>query len=127
MPVTSNRPYLLRALNEWILDNGLTPHILVDVDVEGVDVPRQYEKEGKLVLNISPMAVRELQIRNESLDFSARFDGISRDISIPMAAVMAVYARENGMGMFFPEENTPGLEETEPVTSRDKTHLKVIK
>ena len=127
MPVTSNRPYLLRALNEWILDNGLTPHILVDVDVEGVDVPRQYEKEGKLVLNISPMAVRELQIRNESLDFSARFDGISRDISIPMAAVMAVYARENGMGMFFPEENTPGLEGTEPVTTRDKTHLKVIK
>ena len=91
----SSRPYLLRAINDWILDNGYTPHLLVDAMAAGVEVPLQYVRDGKIVLNISPNAVRELEISNELVLFNARFGGRLFYIRIPIDSVLAVYAREN--------------------------------
>jgi len=102
--MTPSRPYLLRAINEWILDNDCTPYLLVDAEVEGVDVPRQYVENGKIVLNIDPQAVRDLVLGNEEVSFSARFQGRPWHIFIPIQAVLAIYAQENGRGMMFSEE-----------------------
>ncbi len=102
--MTPSRPYLLRAINEWILDNQCTPYLLVDAEVEGVDVPRQYVENGKIVLNIDPAAVRDLVLGNEEVSFSARFQGKPWHIFIPIRAVLAIYAQENGRGMMFNEE-----------------------
>ena len=101
----SSRPYLLRALNEWIVDSGLTPHLLIDADDPMVDVPDSARQDGKVVLNISPSAVRDLLIDDELVTFVARFGGVSRAISVPTVAVQAIYARENGQGMMFPDED----------------------
>lgn len=106
--MTSNRPYLIRALYEWILDNAMTPHILVNATVEGVDVPPQHVHEGRIVLNVSPSAVHGLAMGNDWIEFSARFGGLARTVRVPVVAVMAIYARENGQGTAFPEE--PGSE-----------------
>ena len=103
--MTSNRPYLLRAMNAWILDNHLTPHILVDTSVFGVLVPGEYVEGNKIVLNISPGATRDLLINDEQVRFSARFNGKATFIEVPMSAVVGIYARENGQGMIFPEEH----------------------
>ena len=125
--MTSNKPYLLRALYEWILDNGLTPHIIVDVHGEGVEVPPQAIQDGKLVLNVSPQASRDLELGNEAVSFQARFSGKPHNILLPIDAVMAIYARENGQGMMFTRDKAePGPAKPE----NDKPsgpHLKVIK
>ena len=105
--MTPNRPYLLRALYEWIGDNGLTPHVLVDAGMEDVDVPEQAIQKGKVILNIDPAAVRDLQLGNEWLTFNARFSGRPYDVVVPIDAVLAIYARENGQGMMFAQEE-PG-------------------
>ena len=102
--MTSNRPYLIRALHEWILDNKLTPYLMVNAELEGVQVPVQFVEGGKIVLNISPQAVAGLVIGNERIEFSARFRGKSMDVVIPAVAVLAIYAKENGQGMLFKEE-----------------------
>jgi stringent starvation protein B len=102
--VTPSRPYLVRAINEWLVDNNLTPHVLVDATRPGVQVPTAYVQDGRIVLNVAPGAVRDLFIRNEALSFSARFGGMPMQVSVPMAAVLAIYARENGQGMFFDED-----------------------
>ena len=102
--MTSYRPYLLRALTEWINDNGMTPHILVDAGVPGVRVPPGAVREGKVVLNIAERAVAGLHMDNEWIGFTARFGGISQPVSVPVDAVLAVYARETGQGMVLPEE-----------------------
>lgn len=102
--MVSSRPYLVRAVHDWIVDSGLTPHLLVDAEFEGIEVPGEALQDGKVVLNISPQAVRDLIMDNELITFVARFGGVSRAISIPVGAVQAVYARENGRGMMFPEE-----------------------
>ncbi len=102
--MTPSRPYLLRAMNEWILDNGLTPYLLVDADAPGVEVPRQFVENGKIVLNINPQAVQGLQLGNDEVSFSARFQGTPWQVSIPTRAVLAIYAQENGRGMMFNEE-----------------------
>ena len=102
--MTSYRPYLLRALTEWINDNGMTPHILVDAGVAGVRVPPGAVREGKVVLNIADRAVVGLQMDNEWIGFTARFGGVSQPVSVPVGAVLAVYARETGQGMVLPEE-----------------------
>ncbi len=99
--MNSNKPYLLRALNEWILDNGQTPYIIVDVHADGIEVPEQAIQDGKLVLNIAPQATRKLEMGNDSISFQARFSGSPSDIYLPIDAVMAIYARENGQGMMF--------------------------
>jgi stringent starvation protein B len=99
--MTSRRPYLIRAFNEWILDNGLTPYLSVNADYSGVEVPRDYVVDGQIVLNISPSSVRNLELGLEYVLFDARFSGRSYQIVIPVKAVLAIYARENGEGMAF--------------------------
>ena len=101
---TSTRPYLLRAIVDWAMDNGLTPHILVNTTVAGVKVPAGYAQDGKITLNIHPQAVQNLELGKEWIMFSARFNGRSTAIEIPVSAVAAVFAKENGQGFFFPEE-----------------------
>lgn len=110
--MTSTRPYLIRAIYEWIEDNSLTPHILVNTEAPGVKVPKQHIHEGQIVLNLNPTAVRDLRLGNEWIEFNARFGGVARTLQIPVAAVLAIYARENGQGMAFGEE--PGGDEPPP-------------
>lgn len=102
--MTSHRPYLLRALYEWIGDNDMTPHLLVDATRSGVQVPLHAVSEGRIVLNVARQAVSELEMGNELIRFSARFGGVSQSISVPTYAVVAIYARETGQGMVLPEE-----------------------
>lgn len=102
--MTSHRPYLLRALYEWIVDNGMTPHILVDATRPGVRVPAHTVNEGRVVLNIADRAVGRLEMDNESVRFTARFGGVSQSVSVPVSAVLAVYARETGQGMVLPDD-----------------------
>ncbi|MCW9079755.1 MAG: ClpXP protease specificity-enhancing factor [Gammaproteobacteria bacterium] len=110
--MTSNRPYLIRALYEWLVDNDLTPYLLVDANRDSVHVPTRYVEEGRIVLNVSPSAVRDLSLGNDLVAFEARFGGSAFAISLPPDAVLGVYARENGKGMLFPDEG--GQEEPEP-------------
>lgn len=127
--MTPNRPYLLRALYEWIGDNDMTPHILVDAGVPGVEVPEQAVQKGKVILNIDHAAVRELSLGNEWLTFSARFSGRSSNVTVPIEAVLAIYAKENGQGMMFAREDgpdSPDGPEDDPGAPR-KPHLTVVK
>jgi stringent starvation protein B len=125
--MTTNRPYLLRGLYEWITDNGMTPHVLVDAEIEGVDVPQHVIQKGKVVLNIAAGATEHLLLNNESISFKARFSGKPYPISVPMDAVIAIYARENGQGMMFAQDDTP----PPPVDGSDdpppRSHLSVVK
>ncbi|MCL6268986.1 ClpXP protease specificity-enhancing factor [Sansalvadorimonas sp. 2012CJ34-2] len=107
MSMTSSRPYIVRALYDWIVDNECTPYLLVDSHWPGVCVPAQFTEDDQVVLNISPMAVRELDLGNDAVSFMARFGGKSCDVYVPVAAVMAIYARENGQGMVFEMEQRP--------------------
>jgi stringent starvation protein B len=127
-PMTSSRPYLLRAMHEWISDNGLTPHILVNAEGSGVQAPRQYAREGKIILNVSAQAARRLHIGNERIEFEARFGGVAMAISVPLNAVLAIYARENGQGMVFDEEAgpTPPAAPEKPDTRPGKPKLKLV-
>ena len=102
--MTSNRPYLLRAVHEWICDNGLTPYIVVDAAKPGVRVPPQAISDGRVVLNLAPRAIAHLEIRNDAITFMARFGGVSHAVNVPVAAVQAIYARENGQGMLLAED-----------------------
>jgi len=102
--MTSHRPYLLRALVEWINDNDMTPHLLVDASVAGVQVPASAVKDGRVVLNIADRAVAHMHMDNEGVNFHARFGGVSFPVQVPIAAVLAVYARETGQGMALPDD-----------------------
>lgn len=109
--MTSSRPYLVRALYEWILENACTPHIVVNALLDEVEVPLEHVKDGQIVLNISPVAVQNLDIDDHYLSFSGRFAGIPRSVLVPMPALLGIYARENGQGMMFegaPEPDAPG-------------------
>ncbi|MDY6524199.1 ClpXP protease specificity-enhancing factor [Acinetobacter faecalis] len=99
--VTPTRPYLTRAMYEWICDNNLTPHLLVDATQPNTLVPEQFVQDGQIVLNTAPHAVHALNMSNDVISFSARFGGVSRDLYIPFQALMGIYARENGQGLFF--------------------------
>ena len=99
--VTPTRPYLTRAMYEWICDNNLTPHLLVDATQPNTLVPEKFIQDGQIVLNTAPHAVHALNISNDAISFSARFGGVSRDLYIPFQALMGIYARENGQGLFF--------------------------
>ena len=103
--MTPNRPYLLRAYYDWLLDNDLTPHIVVDAYVNGTQVPQQYVKDGQIVLNIAMSAVLNLEMNNHFVEFNARFGGVPHHIVLPMAAIVAIYARENGAGTVFDMED----------------------
>ncbi len=106
--MTPSRPYLIRALYDWIVDNQLTPYLLVDTAAEGMDAPLDYADAGKLVLNVAPRAVRDLDLGQEAVRFSARFGGVSRSVWVPVQGVLAIYARENGQGMLFTAEDGGG-------------------
>jgi stringent starvation protein B len=134
--LTSTKPYMVRALHEWCVDNALTPHLVVAVDAQ-TRVPMAYVKDGEIVLNLSYGATKGLQIDNDAISFSARFSGVSQNLYVPMSAVRGIFARENGQGMFF--EIEPGNSESMPEAAeaaRDgddeppkprKPFLKVIK
>ena len=134
-PMTSHRPYLLRALYEWIADNGMTAHLLVDATQPGVQVPPSAIKEGKVVLNIAARAVAGLELGNEAVSFTARFGGVSQSVWVPIASVLAIYARETGQGMALPEDiggpgpddepPSPPSPEDDPAAKR--AHLRVVK
>jgi len=111
--MTSQRPYIMRALYQWILDNDCTPYLLVNAELEGVSVPRQYVKEGQIVLNISPTAIVDLDIGDKAVYFNGRFGGVARDLYIPIPAVVAIYAKENGQGTVF-EGDDVGTPDPEP-------------
>ena len=103
--MNSTRPYLIRAINEWACENDLTPHLLVNALADDVVVPTQFVNDGQIVLNISPSAVQSIELGNEWILFSARFSGKAMNIEVPVEAVLAIYARENGQGIFFPDED----------------------
>jgi stringent starvation protein B len=123
MSEIGTKPYLLRALYEWCVDNGYTPHIAVRVDSR-TQVPAEYVKNGEITLNISPNAVHKLQMGNELIEFSARFGGIARQLSVPVLNVYALYARETGHGMTFdvegPKPSIQAKAESEPRTALTK-------
>ncbi len=101
MSMTQTKPYFLRAIYEWIVDNGCTPYVVVDAGFPSVEVPQEHVEEGKITLNLSPSATSRLHMNNESVEFSARFGGVARTIRFPVEAVMGIYARENGQGLVF--------------------------
>ena len=105
MQMTSSRPYLIRAMYQWIADNGMTPHLLVDVSIDGVQVPSEHVQNGKIILNIAPMAISNLVLGDADITFSARFSGQTMNLYLPIEAVLAVYAKENGQGMMFSEDD----------------------
>lgn len=130
--MSSSRPYLVRALYEWILDNDSTPYVLVNADYPGTVVPEGFVEGGQIVLNLSPSAIRHLDMDNERICFDGRFGGVAQQVWIPIAAVMAIYARENGQGMVFEiETETPPPEDHEPAPEPPKPggrpSLKVVK
>lgn len=134
----SRRPYLLRAMHEWISDNQQTPHIVVDASIEGVEVPRQYVQGGKIILNISLSATSGLSLGNDGVVFRARFGGSTYNVNVPIVAVLGIYARETGQGMIFSEADAPPppAPQTPPESGpgpgsgevkRSKPTLKVVK
>lgn len=127
--MTSTKPYLLRAFYDWIVDNALTPYLAVNAEFPGTVVPTQYVEAGKITLNIAPAAVRELDLGNETLHFNARFSGILTRVVVPIKAVLAIYARENGRGMVFGEEEDEGdlPPSTTPPEKGSKPKLTVVK
>ena len=125
--MTSSRPYLIRALYQWIVDNGMTPYLLVNAHGEGVEVPARYVQQGKIVLNLNPSAVQGLDLGNDWISFSARFSGQPMSVRLPPRAVLAIYARENGQGMTFPEEGGPPPPPAPSTGKPGRPSLKVVK
>lgn len=127
------KPYLVRALYDWIIDNDLTPYLLVDAERPEVVVPRQYVQDGKIILNLKPQAISALSLGDQKIGFNARFGGTPMQLDIPLSAVLALYAKETGKGMVFePDEDSDGTppppEPSPPVQPRSKApFLKVVK
>ena len=136
MTMTSHRPYMIRALNEWILENNCTPYILVNAYANDVQVPQNYVKDGQIILNVSPGAVQGLTITNDGVEFDGRFGGIPSRVSVPTHAVLGIYAKENGQGMIFdtddpiPEPPGPGKQEKKEPEEKSKSgrpDLRIVK
>lgn len=133
--MSSSRPYMIRAIYEWILDNSCTPYLLVNANAEGVVVPEAYVQDGQIVLNVSQTAVVDLQIDNEFVSFGGRFGGVAQDVWVPVDAVLAIYARENGQGMLFESDDAPtpppsgdgGSSEPSASAENKRPSLKVVK
>lgn len=125
--MTSLKPYLIRSIYEWIIDNHLTPHLLVDAENSNAILPQEYIEDGKIVLNIRPEAIQGLSLGNEEIQFNARFGGKPMHIVTPIAAVMAIYAKENGKGMIFDHEDTEGDEPPPEKTPPNKPNLRIVK
>jgi stringent starvation protein B len=131
-PSRSKRSYLIRAMHEWMSDNGNTPHIVVDAGVDGVSVPREHVKDGKIILNISETAAHNLKLTNDAVSFRARFSGAPSDVWVPMRSVLGIYARETGQGMIFSHDTeTLSQQAVQSVvgtdTPRSRPHLTVVK
>ncbi|QMT58949.1 ClpXP protease specificity-enhancing factor [Legionella sp. PC997] len=137
MTMTSNKPYLIRAAYDWIVDNELTPYILVNAEYSGVQVPREHVNHDRIVLNISPAATRGLLLENDRIIFTARFSGKTEQIFVPPGAVLEIYAKENGRGIAFAIEDeedpppastgTAGAESDGSTVSKNKPSLKLVK
>jgi stringent starvation protein B len=137
VPIRSRRPYLLRAMHEWISDCDQTPHIVVDASLQGVEVPRQYVQGGKIILNVSNHATSNLSLGNDVVRFRARFGAATHDVMVPIIAVLGIYARETGQGMIFSEADAPPPQPptapteapagSAPEVKRAKPTLKVVK
>ena len=135
--MTSNRPYLVRALFDWIVDNNCTPYVILSAEMPGVDVPPEHVEDGKIVLNVSPTAVRDLNIANDTVSFDGRFAGRPHRIIAPIGGVLAIYAKETGQGMAFEEESDDGSPTDSPegapegsprsLDGPSSSHLKVVK
>lgn len=131
----SNRPYLIRAMFDWIVDNHWTPHLQIDANYPGIRVPMEFAQEGVLVLNVHPEAIRQPQFDNDWFAFKARFQGVEREIGFPPEAVLAVFARENGQGMPFPPEPYPDVQtknqaedkSDKEAAAKKKPHLSIVK
>lgn len=131
----SQQPYLLRAMHEWMSDNGYTPHIVVNADANGVDVPAQFVEDGRIILNVSYSAAHNLNLDNEFVTFSARFSGKPCQVCVPIHAILGIYARETGQGMVFAESEAGAEEPTqekpsesqEPSGNPSQPNLRVIK
>ncbi|MEA5444856.1 ClpXP protease specificity-enhancing factor [Gammaproteobacteria bacterium AB-CW1] len=134
------RPYLIRAMHQWMVDSGETPHLLVDAEHDGVMVPVDYVQNGKIILNISPSAVQNLLLDNQEISFNARFGGQPMAIALPPSAVLAIYSRESGQGMLFNEEDDgptppdgddgndkPGKKPSKEADKARRPNLRVIK
>lgn len=127
MVMTPNRPYLLQAMYDWICDNELTVHLLVNVNYPEVSVPMEFVEDGQIVLNITPGAVQSFHMDKQAVSFTARFRGIARDVFVPVEAVLAIFAKENGQGMAFDAVPTPEAPPPAPASGSGKGHLKVVK
>ena len=125
--MTSLKPYLIRSIYEWILDNELTPHLLVDAEYEGTILPSNFVEDGRIVLNINPSAIQGLTLGNEDIEFNARFSGKPMHILVPIKAVMAIYAKENGKGMIFDRDEDSGDGEPPPEKKPTRPQLRVVK
>ena len=130
--VGPKRPYLLRAMHEWMIDNNLTPHIVVDAIAPGVDVPQQHVAEGKIILNISYSATDGLDLNSDPLFFKTRFSGVSYEITVPVSAVLGIYAHETGQGMIFTEDESPPAvggpkDDSDSAPAKGPPDLKVVK
>lgn len=131
--MTSSQPYLIRAIYDWIIDNELTPYLLVNAENDYAMIPREYVEDGKIVLNITPSAISDLQLGNDYIMFNARFSGKAMEVSVPVVAVLAIYARENGQGMMFDEVNHDQPPPSGDSPSSDKSkksqkpRLKIVK
>lgn len=132
MVMTSNKPYFIRALYDWIVDNNLTPYLLVNAEYPGVEVPQEHVSGGRIVLNVSPTACRGLHMANDRIVFTARFSGQVTQIFVDPAAVLAIYAKENGRGMEFGEEydnipTKPPVSKTPAAPARKRPALTLVK
>ena len=132
--MNSSRPYIIRAIYEWIVDNDCTPHLLVDATGEGVFVPESYVSDGQIVLNISPSAVVSLHMGIDTVAFNCRFGGQPQDVEVPIAAILGIYARENGQGMVFdgpmepdPDPEPPYIGDSPSTERGHRPALKIVK
>ena len=133
--MTPSRPYLLRAIFDWLIENDQTPYLLVDAEATDVMVPLEHVQDGKIILNISLTATRGLELSNEAVSFNARFSGVSMDVYVPTSAALALYSKENGRGMMFPEEgdedsqvpHSNAGEITNEKEKPKKPHLSIVK
>ena len=127
--VTSKRPYLIRAMHEWMTDNALTPYVVVSADAEGLLVPEDHSADGKIVLNVSYAATRNFTLADDRMSFEARFGGVAQRVDVPLSAIIGIYAKESGQGMIFSDDEATPSESAEPserVRSGRPT-LKVVK
>jgi stringent starvation protein B len=126
--MTSQKPYLIRALYEWLIDNGATPYLLVDTSFEGVIVPEAFINDSKIILNIAPDAVQHYEVDNENIHFSARFSGKRMELFIPIDAVLGIYSKENNQGMFFDKnQTTPPTPPSKSTKEKARPKLMIVK